>query len=393
MRENKLQEAAKYGALLILLTFFLYRYEAVAGFTRNIFSVFLPFIIGGFIALVINVPAMGLRKILEKTPVKKLKPGLVWALSIILAFFLIVLVVAIVFGSVIPDIYQSLITGLDQVPDLLARLTIWLEGINIQALSAETQIWENFEKLIRESSNQIITWLRQTSTKAISSSVQILSNALGVVVNIVLALIFCIYVLLYKDSLARQVRKILYAFLSEEKAKIIVLLARRFATTLNNFFTGEGMEAIIFGLMTFVSMLILRLPFASSIAMINGLMIFIPYFGAFIGGLVGFVLIATISIKKALVFLLLFLVLQQLEGNIIYPKVVGDKVGLPGIWVMMSVAVGGGFAGLPGMIFAVPITTFLYTSLRDLVNYRLRLKAGEDVSLSQLIKEVDEVKD
>ncbi len=289
------------------------------------------------------------------------------------------------FGSVIPDVTASLISAFEQFPIFVNRLINFFENFDFAKFNFSEDILLKIEDFLTEFGNQILVWLKTTSTNLIYSSVKIVSNVVGLIINGFLALTFCIYLLLYKRELTGQSHRFVRAFFPEERGKSLILLVRMLSSSFTNFLSGVAIEAVIFGVMSFVVMKVAKLPFASSIALINALATFIPYFGAFIGGAIGFVLIMTISIKKAFLFLFLIILMQQIEGNIIYPKVVGDKVGLPGIWVMVSVSIGGAIFGLVGMVFAVPVATFIFNTVSAIVDYRIRRKEGENVQFSDVL--------
>lgn len=389
MEKNEIKEIAKYCALLIILTFVLYRFDKVSVVFLKLINLIFPFLVGGFLALFINVPAKGIDRLIKKISKNKINSKISWIISVILAFLFIIFVLIIVFGSVIPDVSNSLIQAFEQFPDAMNNLSKSIKRIDLTKLKIDENIPQKLEQFLTDSSKQILEWLKNTSGNIFSLSVKLVSDAVFGVINGFIAFVFSIYLLLFKDTLNRQLKKILYAFLSEEKAKITILFGKRLSRNFSNFLSGVGMEAVIYGFLSFILMTILRLPFAASISMINSIVAFIPYFGAFIGTIIGFILIMTQSFKKAVVFIIAVTLLQQFEGNVIYPKVVGNRVGLPSIWVMFSVAIAGSLFGILGMLFAVPTMTFAYTSLRDIVNYRLALKEGKEVKLSDLMIEAD----
>lgn len=387
MEERKYKTIAKYLALLIILSFILFRFDFVKGYFAKGIEILTPFIVGGVFALFINVPAKAIYKYLLKSPMKKISSKVLWIISLVLSFILILTIISIVFGSVIPDVIDSLIFALEQFPNIVDNTIDWFRSFDLRALDIDEVNLIRLESFIENLSNQALTWLRNLSSSLISGGFSIVTNAVSFLVNGLLALIFCIYLLLSKDKLAKQSTRNLYAFLSAENARRGVLLGKRVNEVFYNFLSGVGMEAIIYTILSYITMRVLKLPYASSIAMINGLLTFVPYFGAIFGGLVGAVLIMTISFRKALIFIIMTLVLQQIESNIIYPRVVGNKVGLPSIWVMVSVSLFGALAGVPGMMLAVPVITFIYLTLGDIVEYRLNLKNGGQKNLSSYINE------
>ena len=182
-------------------------------------------------------------------------------------------------------------------------------------------------------------------------------------------------ILTSKDKLKAQSKKILYAYFENEKAEKIIEFGRTSRRIFKNFITGQCLEATLLGILSIIGMLILRIPYAVPIGVLIGVTALIPIVGAFIGIIVGAILILSVEPLKVMTFLIFILILQQIEGNLIYPKVVGDSVGLPGIWVLVAVAVGGDLFGLIGMLLGLPIASILYTVVKDNVNLRLSKKS------------------
>lgn len=394
MKEKDIKKVSIYALGLIAFTFLLYRFDVVRTMVSFLTRILSPFIIGGLIAVFLNISAKVIHKLLKNTPMKKIKESVLWPISIVLALIILVLIVVIVFGALLPVVVDSVIYAFDQVPGQVDRFLTWLKAIDLDKFNLDEGAIKQIEDQITKANNEFLNFLKGVSANLVTGGFSFISSTLNSLLDFILGLIFSIYLLLGKKNLGRQVKKVLYAFLSEENAKRLIIIGRRINTIFHSFLSGVAIEATIYGLMSYIAMRILSMPFASSISMLNALGTFIPYFGAIIGGLIGFILILTVSIKKALIFLILTVVLQQVESNLIYPVVVGDKVGLPGIWVMVGVTVGGSLFGLVGMLLAVPVTTLLYATARDIVNYRLRKKDGEDPVLSHILAKTNiEMKD
>lgn len=394
MKEKDIKKISVYALGLIAFTFLLYRFDIVRTMVFFLTRILSPFIIGGLIAVFLNIPAKVIHKLLKKTPMKKIKGSILWPISIVLALIILVLIVVIVFGSLLPVVVDSVIYAFDQVPGQVDRFLTWIKAIDLDKFNLDEGAIEQIEDQITKANNEFLNFLKGLSANLVTGGFSFISSTLNSLLDFILGLIFSIYLLLGKKNLGRQVKKVLYAFLSVENARRVIIIGRRVSTIFHSFLSGVAVEATIYGLMSYISMKILSMPFASSISMLNALGTFIPYFGAIIGGFIGFILIMTVSLKKAFIFLVLTVVLQQVEANLIYPVVVGDKVGLPGIWVMVGVTLGGSLFGLVGMLLSVPITTLLYVTVRDIVNYRLMKKDGEDPVLSHVLAKTNiEMKD
>lgn len=388
MDQASIKKITRSGIILILTSFLFYRFDSVKALLASLGGLISPFLIGALFAIFLNVPAKGINRTLRKTPLKKLSYKATSIISVILALLLIVFIFYIVFSSVIPQATRSLLKAFEELPQKVRDLTSWLGTMDFGP--SQEELLNRFEGFFNEFSNDASSWIKDQGGDIISKTFNIVTNTLSFLVSLVLALIFSIYLLLYKTKLANQMTRFSYAFFNRNIASSLVNLARRMGKIIENFFGAVGKEAIIYGLMNYVAMKILSLPFASIIALLGALTTFIPYFGAFIGGLIGFLLILTVDIKGAFVFLLLTIFLQQFESNLIYPRVVGDELGLPGIWVMVAVAIGGKAFGIVGMVLAVPVVTMVYYSLGDLVETSLRKKKGEDILISQVIRKTNE---
>ena len=208
----------------------------------------------------------------------------------------------------------------------------------------------------------------------LGSTFNVASTIIGTFTNFVIGLVFAIYLLLQKEKLGGQFKRVLYSFVPESKADYFLEICQLSSNTFSNFISGQCLEACILGLMFFVSMSLLHMPYAMIISMLIGVTALIPIFGAFIGCGVGVFLILIVSPIQALWFLVLFLVMQQIEGNLVYPHVVGNSVGLPSIWVLMAVTLGASTMGVLGMIINIPLFSIVYALLRQTVRRRLHEK-------------------
>lgn len=266
---------------------------------------------------------------------------------------------------VIPQLVETIPGIISSAEAAWPRLIAFLQSHNINTQQLEqlfsnfdlgpllTKVWENYAQII------------QTSLTAVSSVASVLTITItGFVISI--------YILSNKKKLLSQVRSVLYAYVGRKYADKISEVAVLTNQTFSSFISGQCVEAVILGVMFFLVMSILGLPYSLVISVFIAFMALIPYVGAFLGCLVGMLLIVIVSPMQALIFLVTFLVLQQLEGQLIYPKVVGSSVGLPAIWILVSVFVGGKLFGIVGMLFFIPLTSVVYSLLRLNVSHRLK---------------------
>ena len=223
---------------------------------------------------------------------------------------------------------------------------------------------DNFGRVITD-------YIKGNSKDVITVTTEVATSLIAIISKAVIAIVFAIYIIAQKETLKRQFNKLMSAYLKPRTVNRINKYASMANTTFSNFVTGQCLEALIFGSLCFLGMLILRLPYATTIAVLLGFTALIPVFGAFIGTFLGAFLILMISPIKAIIFVVFILVLQQIEGNLIYPKVVGKSVGLPGIWVLLSVTIGASVGGILGMLIATPLCSLLYILLRQAVNDRI----------------------
>ena len=365
---------------LILFTIFvlvaLWNYELVFNGIRFVWGVISPFVLGGVIAFIVNIPMRFFEeKIFDKAKVKKKK----WAeklarpLSLILALLLIIGIIATVVLIVIPELGNTLLNLGKTIQDFIPKAQEWA----IQTFKDNQEIakWiADIDFKWNEILSQGLDFLKNGASSVLGSTFEAAMSIISGVASFFISFVFSCYVLVQKEKLGEQVRKLMQAFMPEDWNNIFLALGSVVNKSFTNFFTGQCLEAVILGLMFLITMAIFRLPYALLISVLIAFTALIPIFGAFIGCGVGALLIFMVSPMKALIFIIMFLVLQQIEGNFIYPHVVGNSVGLPSIWVLVAVSVGGSLMGLAGMLIFIPITAVVYTMLRGIVNRRLGLK-------------------
>ena len=362
-----------------LVIYGVFNMDSVVGFIGYVVGLLRPFLIGVVIAFILNVP---LRLFEQRVFVrvqnprfKKMERGISILLSIVLVWAILGLIVSVV----LPQLASSLSLFISAVPSYIDYLINFLSMFEhySPAIGNFIDQIENFSPNTLENyltgllNDQLSAWTSVLSS-AVVSTVSFVSNIASSVVHVVVAFIFSIYILFNKETLAVQARKICFAFLSKRAAVYLVHAAQVSFAKFYHFIIGQLTEAIILGSLCTIGMLILRLPYAPMIGVLTGFCALIPIFGAFIGCFVGVFLILIASPIKALWFLVLFLVLQQVEGNVIYPRVVGGSVGLPSIWVLVAVTLGASLGGVMGMLFAIPLVSVVYTLLREHVRRCIR---------------------
>ncbi|NCC15851.1 MAG: AI-2E family transporter [Clostridia bacterium] len=364
--------------LLVLIG--LYRFDVVLSSASFILHILFPFILGCAIAFILGVPMERIRKLLFSKPLKnaskkklqRLKK-LETPLSLLLAILFVIALLIIVTAVVVPQLTSTATDLAQSLPEKFPSLLTKLEGFLAsypEALSWLQSIQIDWEKLIKG----LADFFQSGAGNFFDSTLGVAKGILSAFTTFFIGFVFACYILLQKETLGRQIRKLLFAFLPEKRAQRTIEICALTHRVFASFLTGQCLEAVILGVLFFLSMTILRLPYAVLVGVLIAFTALIPIFGAFAGCFVGTFLILTVNPAQAVVFLVLFLILQQIEGNLIYPHVVGGSVGLPSIWVLAAVTIGGSLFGIIGMLVFIPIVSVLYTLLRETTNYRLKEK-------------------
>ena len=293
---------------------------------------------------------------------KKLRRGISLVVSVVSVLLILLFVIALI----IPDLGKTISSFLNQIPEFIQNIESILQNISQKYPSLAN--WANKIDLNPdEIKNQLEVWMKTASSGLLTSSLNIVFTFISKIANFIIALIFAFYVLAEKEKLAYQFKIVLKAFIKDKYVKEIFRITELANKTFSKFISGQCLEACILGILCFIGMIIFHFPYALSISVLVALTALIPIFGAFIAMMVGTLLISVISFQSAIWFVVFFLLLQQIEGNIIYPKVVGNSVGLPAIWTMMAVTVGGSCFGIFGMLISVPLSSILYALLKEYI--------------------------
>lgn len=363
----------------VLLLVGVQRLEAVLDVLGFLWGIVAPLFAGAALAFVLNVPMSALERRLfpragEKRGKKKgVSPALARAASLLLTFLLLALIVLLLVLVVVPQLVESVSSLGGYVAAAAGRFVTWAE----EQFAAYPEITDRLESLSinwAELAKNLWDFLTTGVGSVVSSTISATMRVFSAISAGFISFIFAIYLLLQKEKLGLQCRKALYAILPKRGADETVRVCSLSHRVFSSFITGQCVEAVILGFLFFLSMTILRMPYALLVGCLIAVTALIPIVGAFIGCIVGAFLLLMVSPMQALIFVVLFLVLQQVEGNLIYPHVVGSSVGLPSIWVLAAVSVGGSLMGVAGMLVFIPLTSVLYTLFREFVNGRLKQK-------------------
>lgn len=353
---------------IALVIFALVNFSKIFTFLGKVISIFSPFLLGIILAFVLNV----LNNFIEKKIFGKIKPSKVWnkvkrPLCITLSLILVFLTIFFVMNLLIPQLKNSASLFTDTLPaykeDIIGILNKF--DIDESTVNKVGEYLDNFGKVITD-------YIKGNSKDVITVTTEVATSVINIISKGIITLVFAIYMIAQKETLSRQINKVMKAYLKPKTINKINTVGTLANKTFSNFVTGQCLEALIFGSLVFVGMLIFRFPYASTIGVLLGFTALIPIFGAFIGTAIGFILIMMVSPVKAILFVVFIIVLQQIEGNLIYPRVVGKSIGLPGMWVLLSVTVGGSIGGILGMLIATPLCSLLYALFTKMVNDRLK---------------------
>lgn len=358
------------------------RFDWLCFAVRELYHIVQPFLIGGLIAFVLNIPMRKIERTLFGKAENKIINKLKRPVSIVLTLILLVLVLAVMFLIVVPQVVETAAVLPEQIKNFYYSSLEWI----LMMMQKYPDITETLTLEIQKIMEKEIDWQKVVSSVTdfffngiggsfIKNTFSFAGKIGGGVVNAVISIIFSIYLLTQKEKLGNQGKRILSAFLSEKAYGYTMRVITLLGTNFSNFIAGQCIEAVILGLMIMIPMLILGFDYALLVGVLVGFTSLIPVVGAFIGCGIGAFLFLLQDPITALWFVLLFLIVQQIEGNLIYPYVVGNSVGLPSLWILAAITVGGSLMGVAGMLFFIPLFSTGYILLRESVNERNAVNA------------------
>ena len=370
MNKKTLRNVFLVIAASIVLYWFLHDGERVKGVFSTIFGVLSPFFAGAGLAFVMNVPMRAIEgqlKFLKEGTPRRL-------LAILLTILAVLLIVAVVFLLLIPQVIDTVQNLIPQLQEFFlsigARINKFLvDNPEVMQWLQENTDFKGFDwaSLVQK----VASVLTNSVTTIVSKAFSAIGNVFSVVANSVIAIVFAIYCLFQKETLARQGRKLLYAYVPEKVSDYIVRILRLANTTFSRFLSGQCVEVCILGCLFAISMAIFKMPYIPLVSVLVAVTAFIPIVGAFVGCFCGAFFILVSDPLLAVWFVIMFLIIQQIENNLIYPRVVGTSIGLSGMWVLVAVTVGGALMGVAGMFLMIPFASVIYTLLQEYTNKRL----------------------
>lgn len=365
----------------ILILVGLQRFDQILNVVGVLWQITFPFVLGAAMAFILNVPMNFLERVFFSRQDGK-KARFSRAISLVGALLIVILIIYLVVQVVVPELGKTVVTLARTVERSLPQIQDWAANMfrdNEQIYNWINHLDMNWERMISSALDMVKNGVGNVVTSTVSVTMGI-ARALA---NLAIGFVFACYILLQKEKLSRQCKMVLKAFLPEKTEKYVLHVFELSYRTFSNFVTGQCIEAVILGTMFLVVLTILRFPYALLIGVLIAFTALIPIFGAFIGCVISVLLILIINPVQALIFVIVFLILQQIEGNLIYPHVVGGSVGLPSIWVLVAVTVGGNLLGVAGMLIFIPLTSVMYALFREWVHERLAEKEKEKNALPE----------
>ena len=368
-------------ACAVVLYWGLNNLSTLGGVLSSFFSLLAPLLIGVAIAYVMNLLLRAIEglwdRALKKAPELwrvKLKRPICLTLTILLFLGIIFAIIFIL----IPRLEDAGTTLVANVPSYITQIQVWWD--NLSAFADEHGVNLPELSMNADDATKFVTkLLTSNGGNVVNTTINITTSILGALVNVLLALVFSVYMLAQKEKLISQARRLLLAILPKKAGARTMHILKITNNAFSSFVTGQVTEAFILGTLCCLGMLILRLPYALPVSVIISFTSLIPIFGAWIGAATGAFLIVFVSPIKALTFLIFLLILQQVEGNLIYPKVVGKSVGLPGLWVLAAVTIGGGMFGVLGMLLGVPVCSVIYVLVQDFLRAQPAEEPGQEI--------------
>lgn len=360
-----------YICLAAFLILCIVKFDAILAGVSSLWNVMFPLILGVGMAYVLNIVLVRVERLYFPRSQNRFVKKTRRSVGIVVSILLVIALFALIGRLVIPELGKTFGVIGSSIPVVLDTAAAWLE--NNGTFNASEYLsgidWNNVM-------DKVVNVARSGIGSIVNSTISVVGSVVGGVINFFIGLIFGVYILVGKERLSSQAKRILRAYLKERNVERIRKVIKTADETFSSFIVGQCTEAVILGTLCAVGMLIFDFPYAVMIGSFIGVTALIPIVGAYLGASVGAFMIVTVDPLKALLFIVFIIVLQQLEGNLIYPRVVGSSIGLPGIWVLAAVTVGGGLLGIGGMLLGVPLAATVYKLIRSDVNERNRRKAG-----------------
>ena len=371
---KKYTTIAVYSFIVICCSLLFYNVlDKLSAFTLKlgvIMSTLQPFIIGFVIAYLLNFILVFIEnKLLSHNKLNNLKKGAKRGISILLTYIVAFFIIYLFVQFVLPQVVDSIVGIANDIPTYLGNATHFIED-----LTKTLDLNNDYAGVVIEKLNEFMNHAINIITNLLPVLATTVKDVASSLWNIVLGLIISIYMLIDKEKFAASSKKVVYALFSNKSANKIVELAHRTNDTFGKFLSGKIIDSVIIGILTFVILTITKMPFTILVSVIVGITNIIPFFGPFIGAIPSFIIIMFVSPVKALWFLVIILIIQQLDGNVIGPKILGDSIGISAFWILFSILVAGKLLGLVGMIIGVPLFAIVYSIIKEIIDAKLDKK-------------------
>ena len=334
---------------------------------KTMFAVLVPFLLGGAIAFILNIPMSKIENFIIKK--FSLNRGTSRVIAIILSLLIFVFVILFIALLLIPELIENVKMLIASIPQIVVDVENFIVNLLDQSPDVQVQIKDMFNN-----SGNVSDIFSNVLNYIINGSVDFIKSIISSFVTIITSIIFSIYMLVQKESIIKGAKRVLNAFTSKEEAKKVIDILKTTNVTFSRFLTGQCLDASILGVLMFIVLSIFRIPYALLISVLTAVTALIPVFGAWVAMVVGVLLIVITSPAQALMFVLIFLILQQLENNFIYPKIVGASVGLSPMWTLIAITIGGKLFGVIGMLIGLPLASVLYSLFKNTINEKLKEK-------------------
>ena len=371
---KKYTTIAVYSFIVICCSLLFYNVlDKLSAFTLKlgvIMSTLQPFIIGFVIAYLLNFILVFIEnKLLSHNKLNNLKKGAKRGISILLTYIVAFFIIYLFVQFVLPQVVDSIVGIANDIPTYLGNATHFIED-----LTKTLDLNNEYAGVVIEKLNEFMNHAINIITNLLPVLATTVKDVASSLWNIVLGLIISIYMLIDKEKFAASSKKVVYALFSNRSANKIVELAHRTNDTFGKFLSGKIIDSVIIGILTFIILTITKMPFTILVSVIVGITNIIPFFGPFIGAIPSFIIIMFVSPIKALWFLVIILIIQQLDGNVIGPKILGDSIGISAFWILFSILVAGKLLGLVGMIIGVPLFAIVYSIIKEIIDAKLDKK-------------------
>ena len=364
---------------LMLLAFALYRFDAIITLFKTLLSILTPFIMGLFMALLINLPLRLLKRVIILPVTRPALQKMRRAITLSLSVLIVGVVIALLLIVIIPEVSGAVERLIRVIPGLLKDLELWLTERNANVRQT-LGLAETNEGEVRD----IFQRAYQFLVGGLSYSSGVVISAAGFLVNLVVGLVFAIYLLFSKEVIQNQFSRLLRSLLPPRVSRRALEISRMLIRAYTNFLGGQLLQAFISSVLTTLVLIIFGFPYAVLIGLITFVSALIPVFGPFISGVLGMLLVLTVSPSQTLWFLLAFFIVQQLSGSVIYPRIMSNAIDIPSIWVLVAVTLGGGIMGIPGMLLFIPLTAVAFHLVSEYVSKKEQAARGTEQHIDTL---------